>query len=86
VLLAGEPGTGKSTLMLGLARPDWWMLYVPRIPGLIRLRAGAWLPAGSVPGHRVERGTALRRLKPVVLIVDSIQTVYSQDIGTVPGQ
>jgi DNA repair protein RadA/Sms len=95
VLLAGEPGTGKSTLMLQLAsrvQTGGRTLYVSgeESPAQIRLRAERL----AITGGRIEvlpateLAVVLRaceRLKPVVVIVDSIQTVYSQDIGTVPG-
>ena len=95
VLIAGEPGTGKSTLMLQLAsrvRTGGRTLYVSgeESPAQIRLRAERL----GVTGGQIEvfpateLSAVLRtcdRLKPVVLIVDSIQTVYSEDIGTVPG-
>jgi DNA repair protein RadA/Sms len=95
VLIAGEPGTGKSTLMLQLAsrvQTGGRTLYVSgeESPAQIRLRAERL----AVSGGRIEvlpateLAAVLRacdRLKPVVLIVDSIQTVYSEDIGTVPG-
>jgi DNA repair protein RadA/Sms len=95
VLIAGEPGTGKSTLMLQLAarvRTKGKTLYVSgeESPAQIRLRAERLAVAGEqievFPG--TELAAVLRacdRIKPVVLIVDSIQTVYSEDIGTVPG-
>ncbi len=95
VLIAGEPGTGKSTLMLQLAsrvRTEGRTLYVSgeESPPQIRLRAERL----GIDGGRIEvfpateLSAVLRacdRLKPVVLIVDSVQTVYSEDIGTVPG-
>jgi DNA repair protein RadA/Sms len=95
VLIAGEPGTGKSTLMLQLAsriQTKGRTLYVSgeESPAQIRLRAERLAVAGEqievFPG--TELSAVLRacdRIKPVVLIVDSIQTVYSEDIGTVPG-
>ncbi len=95
VLIAGEPGTGKSTLMLQLAsrvQTKGRTLYVSgeESPAQIRLRADRLGIAGEqievFPG--TELSAVLRvcdRLKPVVLIVDSIQTLFAEDIGTVPG-
>jgi DNA repair protein RadA/Sms len=95
VLLAGEPGTGKSTLMLQLAarvQTGGRTLYVSgeESPAQIRLRAERLALAGGrievFPATELSQVLrACDRLKPVVLIVDSIQTVYSEDIGTVPG-
>jgi DNA repair protein RadA/Sms len=98
VLIAGEPGTGKSTLMLQLAariQTRGRVLYVSgeESPAQIRLRAGRLGITGE-SGAQIEvfSGTELAgilrvcdRLKPVVVIVDSIQTIYAEDIGTVPG-
>jgi DNA repair protein RadA/Sms len=95
VLIAGEPGTGKSTLMLQLAsrvRTGGRALYISgeESPGQIRLRADRL----GVQSERIEilcsteLASLLRvcgQLKPVVVIVDSIQTVHSEDIGSVPG-
>ena len=95
VLIAGEPGTGKSTLMLQLAagvKTAGRTLYVSgeESPAQIRLRAERL----GIAGERIEvlpaaeLASVLRvcdRLKPVVVIVDSIQTIFSEDIGTVPG-
>jgi DNA repair protein RadA/Sms len=108
-LIAGEPGTGKSTLMLQLAaavQTPGRVVYVSgeESPGQIRLRSERLGITGSRPGaggaarqavaERIEvfSGTELsavlqvcERLAPVVLIVDSIQTLHSADIGAVPG-
>lgn len=95
ILIAGEPGIGKSTLMLQLAAAvgsQGRILYISgeESPGQLRLRADR-LGAAS---DRIETfsGTELAsllricdQLKPIVVIVDSIQTVYSEDIGSVPG-
>jgi DNA repair protein RadA/Sms len=95
VLVAGEPGIGKSTLMLQLAaavRTEGRILYISgeESPGQIRLRADRL----GIHNDRIELfpGTELsallgicERVKPVVVIVDSVQTLYSGDIGSVPG-
>ena len=94
-LIAGEPGIGKSTLMLQLAagmKTGGRILYVSgeESPGQIRLRADRL----GIHSDRIEilaatelAGVlgACERLKPVGIIVDSIQTLYSEDIGSVPG-
>lgn len=107
-LIAGEPGTGKSTLMLQLAarvHGPGRVLYVSgeESPGQIRLRSerlgitgrgppGAARGPGAAQRIEVFSATELSavlqacdRVKPVVLIVDSIQTLHSADIGAVPG-
>jgi DNA repair protein RadA/Sms len=95
ILVAGEPGTGKSTLMLQLAaavKTGGRILYVSgeESPGQIRLRADRL----GIRSDRIEIFSATElsavlavceRLKPVAILVDSIQTLYSEDIGSVPG-
>jgi DNA repair protein RadA/Sms len=96
VLLAGEPGVGKSTLLLEVAY-QWahgssTVLYVTgeESAGQVRLRAertgnlhdNLYLAAeselGSVLGH-------LDRVRPGLLIVDSVQTMSSAEVDGVPG-
>jgi DNA repair protein RadA/Sms len=95
ILVAGEPGAGKSTLMLQLAysmKTGGRVLYVSgeESPGQIRLRADRL----GIRSERIElfSGTELaavlgvcERVKPAAVLVDSIQTLYSEDIGSVPG-
>ena len=82
-LLGGEPGIGKSTLLLQLAA--WWpgtALYVSaeESPQQVRLRAerlGAvrpelWLTADTSLAAVVD---AIERTGPTLVVVDSIQTI-----------
>jgi DNA repair protein RadA/Sms len=95
VLLAGEPGVGKSTLALQLAAalpPGQRVLYVSgeESPEQIRLRADRLpaLPTNlAVLGEtRVEALAApWRELAPAVVLVDSIQTVRTARIESAPG-
>ncbi len=92
-LLGGEPGIGKSTLLLQLAA--WWptrTLYVSAEESAqqVRLRAerlGAvrpdlWLlPETSLP-HII---AAIDELQPQLVIVDSIQSVADPELGSAPG-
>jgi len=96
VLLGGEPGIGKSTLLLqtadALGRDDSEVLYVcgEESPQQIGMRARR-LGAGS--GHvsllaevdisAVERAVLER--KPAVLVLDSIQTAYDPELSGAPG-
>ena len=101
VLLGGDPGIGKSTLLLqalaALADAGTPVLYASSEESAhqVRLRAerlhGAELPA------RNERLWVLsetnlarlleqaRRVQPAVLVVDSIQLVHRVDVDAVPG-
>ena len=94
VLVGGEPGIGKSTLMLQLAprlAPSK-VLYISgeESPNQIRERAerlsiraeNLWL----IPEVNLERIlTVIEQEKPSLVIVDSIQTVYSGEYQSSAG-
>ncbi len=93
VLLAGEPGVGKSTLLLEMAaQATGRVLYVTgeESAGQVRLRAertGAvrdelYLAAESDLGAIVSH---LDELRPDLLVVDSIQTMSTSDADGAPG-
>ena len=95
VLVGGEPGIGKSTLLLQIASSlsaSRTTLYVSgeESPGQIKQRAER-LGLGAASLHLfadTELGAldrCLRDLKPEILVVDSIQTLHSPDLGNVPG-
>jgi len=95
ILVGGEPGIGKSTLLLqaaSSAATNGRILYVSgeESPSQIRSRADRLgietarieiLSASRL--EDIER--ALNEINPVFVIVDSIQTVFSPDAGSVPG-
>lgn len=96
VLLAGDPGIGKSTLLLSaldrLARPPKAVLYVSGEESLqqIRLRGErlGTLSAGLHLAAETDAELALdhaRRLKPGVLAIDSIQTMALREVESAPG-
>jgi DNA repair protein RadA/Sms len=96
VLIGGDPGIGKSTLMLqalyGLARQELKVLYVSGEESVpqIRLRSRR---LGTVAPHLlvvseidVDAILAMaQRLKPDVLVVDSIQTMFNRELTSAPG-
>jgi DNA repair protein RadA/Sms len=96
VLIGGEPGIGKSTLMLQVAREmaagDASVLYVSGEESLeqIKLRGDR---LGVRDGRlyllaetNLERILAqAERLAPKILVVDSIQTVFSARMSSGPG-
>ncbi len=98
VLIGGDPGIGKSTLMLqaaaGLARRGQRVLYVTSEESAqqLKLRA-ARLLGGDLPDNLfVLADTNLartleqaRRVEPAVLVVDSIQMLYKGDLPAAPG-
>lgn len=95
VLIGGDPGIGKSTLLLqACARlaADKGVLYVTGEESLeqVRMRAER-LSVGDAP-LRVAAETCVERIiataeseKPAVLIVDSIQTIFSDAVQSAPG-
>lgn len=95
VLLAGEPGIGKSTLLLEAAArtaQGETVLYVTgeESTAQVRMRAdriGAiedrlYLAAETDLGALVAH---VDKVRPALLIVDSVQTIGSADVSGVPG-
>lgn len=95
VLVGGAPGIGKSTLMLQICDQlcrAFTVLYVSgeESERQIKLRAerlkvrgeGLYLLAETDLEHMVE---ATHSLKPDILIIDSIQTLYHGEISSAPG-
>jgi DNA repair protein RadA/Sms len=96
VLLGGEPGIGKSTLLLqvaqAVAESGTGVLYVcgeesPDQIGLRARRVGADAEAVSLLPEldvgAVE--SVVRAAKPGVVIIDSIQTAFDPDLAGAPG-
>lgn len=95
-LVGGEPGIGKSTLLLqamaGLAGAGARVLYVSaeESSAQVRTRAdrlglptdGIWLASSSSVPEIVSQ---LDQLRPDVVVVDSIQTVHHPDASSMPG-
>lgn len=96
VLLGGDPGIGKSTLLLhmagGLASSNLNVLYVSGEESVSQcaLRAQrlgvktSRVHMASESNLEVIRDLA-RELKPDVLVIDSIQTVFLPEIPSAPG-
>ena len=96
VLIGGDPGIGKSTLMLqalnGLALAKHRVLYVSGEESVnqISLRSKRLGTSSSelyvVSEVELEAiFTMLDRLKPQVLVIDSIQTMFNSDLASPPG-
>ena len=94
VLIGGEPGIGKSTLLLQLAAAavtKGRILYISgeESAGQLRLRADRLgLSADKsimerieifCSGNLTEIETVLNNIKPILVLVDSAQTLYSED-------
>ncbi len=96
ILVGGDPGIGKSTLLLqvcrNLAAGGHKVLYISGEESLkqIKLRANR---IGTVAGDLFflcetnldDIGEAIRESKPEVVIIDSIQTMYREDVSSAPG-
>lgn len=96
ILLGGDPGIGKSTLMLQisdyLARNNGAVFYVSgeESPVQIRLRAERINVSGK--GIKFLAETELETIlkiaeevKPDLMVIDSIQTIYKSEISSAPG-
>lgn len=95
VLVGGEPGIGKSTLLLQICDnlcKSASVLYVSGEESLkqIKLRASRLSVSSDnlFVLSETDMGSIFREidiLKPDVVIIDSIQTVYKSDISSAPG-
>ncbi|RLE17987.1 MAG: DNA repair protein RadA [Acidobacteria bacterium] len=96
VLVGGEPGIGKSTMMLQvcekLAHTGKRVLYFSgeESPSQIKMRGdriGAVSDNLFISSEVTVAGilSLVEQHKPAMVIVDSIQTVFSEDISSAPG-
>lgn len=100
VLLGGEPGIGKSTLLLqvaaGMAAGGAAVLYATgeESAAQVQLRAGRLGMTGAPVGDRIrvvaETGVGrivelARAERPGLVVVDSVQTVASEELDGPPG-
>ncbi len=95
-LVGGEPGIGKSTLLLqllaGAARRGRRCLYVSGEESASQVRSRAdrlaavedrlLLVSETVLGHILAH---LGEVKPDVVVVDSVQTLHDPSVGSAPG-
>jgi DNA repair protein RadA/Sms len=94
VLVGGEPGVGKSTLLLnalGAISRDRRALLVTGEESVaqVKLRAAR---LGGCDGVEILAETeldavcaTLERERPAVCVIDSVQTLWSQEVGSAPG-
>ena len=96
ILLGGEPGIGKSTLLLQaaacFARTEGPVLYSSGEESEHQIRArGERLGVGRAPVYVLAETCIecileeITRLKPALVVVDSIQTVFSRQLQSAPG-
>jgi DNA repair protein RadA/Sms len=96
-LVGGEPGIGKSTLLLqalgalAAAGARCLLVTAEESKQQVRLRAerlgldavdGLWLVSETLMPHVI---AAIDQVKPDYLVVDSIQTVADPELGSAPG-
>src|SRR6478735_11830069 len=94
VLLGGEPGVGKSTLLLSalaaISRERRALLVTgEESTAQVKLRAARLGGAGNVEIlAETELDTVcatLEQERPDVCVIDSVQTLYSSELGSAPG-
>lgn len=95
VLLGGEPGIGKSTLTLQtiLNMPERKILYVSGEESAHQLKMRAERLGGGLNGNvLILTETSLenifahtKEVQPELMIVDSIQTIATEDVDSSPG-
>lgn len=98
ILLGGEPGIGKSTLLLQTAVkmaatvPKARVLYVSGEESAAQIRARADRLFLDTRGIEIlcttrleDINRTLNAVNPICVIIDSIQTVFSSEAGAIPG-
>jgi len=96
ILVGGDPGIGKSTLMLQvlykIASKDHKVLYVSGEESVrqIRLRSNRLLTVSSDLLVFAEIDVeaillAVQSVKPDIIVIDSIQTMFNSDLVSAPG-
>lgn len=94
LLLGGDPGIGKSTLMLQMAQrcPDWNILYIAGEESASQIKQRASRIGLKGDNLLIYSNTEIqaviaqaRKIKPDLMVVDSIQTVFSNELSSLPG-
>ena len=94
VLIGGEPGIGKSTLSLQIPLncPSLKTLYVTGEESVKQVKLRAARIGGDGSGCMIYSETLMeniiaqaREIMPDLMVVDSVQTMYSQNVESSPG-
>lgn len=96
ILVGGDPGIGKSTLLLqackNLAESGQRLLYISGEESLkqIKLRANRIGEIGGEIKFLCETNLSIiseviLKEKPEIVVIDSIQTMFKEEIGSAPG-
>ena len=96
ILIAGDPGIGKSTILLQVCASlssNQKVLYVSgeeskhqlkmRASRLVKTSSDSVYVMGEVNMSNIL--SAVSKLKPDILIIDSVQTMYNSDLDSAPG-
>ena len=96
LLLGGDPGIGKSTLLLQICRhmasEDFPILYVTGEESASQIKMRADRLNVNVPGcyllaetdiHSIQ--AAVEEIEPALLLIDSIQTMRLSELSSLPG-
>lgn len=96
ILIGGDPGIGKSTLLLqalnGLASEDCRVCYVSGEESVRQIKMRAERLKALTPHLFVMAENSLERildevmsLKPSIIVIDSVQTIYTEELQSAPG-
>jgi DNA repair protein RadA/Sms len=96
VLIGGDPGIGKSTLILqvvqSLAQGGYKTLYISGEESAQQIKLRARRLSADSPQIYLLCGTCLEDmidrfedLAPRIIVIDSIQTIYSETLSSAPG-
>ena len=94
VLIGGEPGIGKSTLSLQIPLncPELKTLYVTGEESAKQVKLRAARIGGDDSGCMIYSETLMeniiaeaRKMMPDLMVVDSVQTMFSQNVESSPG-
>lgn len=95
ILVGGDPGIGKSTLLLQVCRnlaDSMSVLYVSGEESLQQIKMRAERIGNFSDNLKLLCETNLERVeqvierqKPAVVIIDSIQTMYNEEVASAPG-
>ena len=96
ILVGGDPGIGKSTILLqtcrNLGETESCVLYISGEESLKQIKIRASRIGNFSDNVKILCETNLaqveavmRKEKPRVVVIDSIQTMYSEDVGSAPG-
>lgn len=96
ILVGGDPGIGKSTLLLqvckNLADQRRNILYISGEESLIQIKLRAQRLGNFTDSLQLLCETnldnirnILEKVKPEIVVIDSIQTMYSEEIASTPG-